>query len=339
MAAAYRGSGHGSKTPPGVSLRGTGRAKRKLFPRDVVVQKALSRAKYRARCSKCNTWIHRGEFIRRDPELKKFVHAACVARQQAVVFAQETTADAPPSLFANVPHGLRQESIDSYTIEWNRYCKWATAVTGTVPGRDAPWTADVVWKYMQHRSKTCKPSTLNSVRTMLAHFGARFGHVLPTRKSDGNPAMHRALERMRKQLNMDACAAAEQPGPTVDIQHCVGLGKRTVGDIMSAYRMFGKAAFFRALPRIVRHNLVLNAVSHTGGMRYGHFPDRDYSIDAFVRDAEGSYRLITDWHRYAGRRMYCIEFPAVPRYEAQTYELRWPDGSVFDTITAATILD
>ena len=150
--------------------------------------------------------------------------------------------------------------------------------------------------------------------------------------------MHRALERMRKQLNMDAHATAEQTGPTADIQHCVGLGKRTVGDIMSAYHAFSKAAF-RVLPRIVRHNLVLNAVSHTGGMRYGHFPDRDYSIDAFVRDAEGSYRLITDWHRYAGRRMYCIEFPAVPRYDAQIYELRWPDGSVFDTITAATILD
>ena len=50
-------------------------------------------------------------------------------------------------------------------------------------------------------------------------------------------------------------------------------------------------------------------------MQFGHFMYRKYHMSAFVKDVHGTFRLITDWHRYSGQRSYCLEF-------ART--LRWP---------------
>ena len=76
----------------------------------------------------------------------------------------------------------------------------------------------------------------------------------------------------------------------------------------------------------------------SGGMRYGHFLARDYNIESFMLSADSSYRLVTDWHRYAGRRQYCIEFPAEPVHSAMRYIVRRPSGEVAAHMTAAKLL-
>ena len=237
-----------------------------------------------------------------------------------------------------MPNGLQPQSINSYAIKWRRYCRWAEATVGYVPGKEAQWDAAVLWQYMQHRGRTCKPSTLTSIRTMLAHFSARFGYVLPTHKSDGNPALHRSIEAIKKQLAMDARVQQATGGPNAYVDHCTALGQKTVGNILSSFQVFSKVSF-RSLSRVDRHNVMLCVVQHAQGMRYGHFAERDYDMDAFVRDADGSYRLVTDWHRYSGKRMYCLEFLAEPRYKSQIYNLRGSSGAMRGAITAATILD
>ena len=205
------------------------------------------------------------------------------------------------------------------------------------PGRDTAWDDSLLWQYLLHRRATCKPSTLSQVLTMLAHFGALNNHVLPTKKFDGQPALHRAIGNMKKQLRMDAREAQKVTGVSSEVEHCTPLGKKIAGIIFSAFGMFTRSRF-RALARVDRHNLVVTAMQHTAAMRFGNFLERDYKLDSFLRDADGSFRLVTDYHRYAGRRMYCMQFPSDPKFDAMRYELTWPDGAVFDTIIAATIM-
>ena len=80
-------------------------------------------------------------------------------------------------------------------------------------------------------------------------------------------------------------------------------------------------------------------MQHTGGMRFGHFPDRQYPLESFAIDAvDATIRLVTDWSRYAGRRQFCIEFPAAPRFRSMWYEIFAPNGDLIDSYPAATVL-
>ena len=74
-------------------------------------------------------------------------------------------------------------------------------------------------------------------------------------------------------------------------------------------------------------------------MRYSHFLYRSYTTDQFTQDvSDGSFQLLTDWHRYAGRTRYCLRFKAFPVEPYLWYELRGVDGNVRDTVAAATIM-
>ena len=284
--------------------------------------------------------IQRGTLMRRDRELKKFVHASCASVQQTVIDRIKDTVSQPPAAQSSgLPHGLARNTLDDYTTEWARYVQFASLRGTRVPGRDVPWDTSLLWEYVQHRAQTCKPETVKQILTKLAHFGARFKFVLATSKFDGDPATHRSIIKMKKQLVLDAREAADAAGvPYAPVERCTPVARRGVNMLLSAFRVSGESRF-DALVRKDRHHIASMVMQHTGGMRFGHFRDREYQISSFNVDAaDGSMHLVTDWSRYTGRRQFCIEFAASPRFESMWYEVRTPNGDVVTTYTAATLL-
>jgi len=162
---------------------------------------------------------------------------------------------------------------------------------------------------------------------------------LPTSKFDGDAAGHRNIQRMKRQLAINARAAAAADGVAyVPVDRCAPVGRRGISMILSAFRLTSEERF-NELPRKDRHHIAASVMQHTGGMRFGHFRDRQYPLDAFAIDGvDASIRLITDWSRYAGRRQYCIEFPAAPRFQSMWYEVFAPNGNLLDSYPAATVL-
>ena len=108
--------------------------------------------------------------------------------------------------------------------------------------------------------------------------------------------------------------------------------------LLSAFRVVDRDAF-RRLSRKNRHHLFSTTTQHTGGMRFGNMLERDYTTtDSFVRDSrDGSFRLITDYNRYAGQRQFCIMFEESPRFESMYYHVR-ENGMTKAVLTAATIM-
>ena len=285
--------------------------------------------------------IQRGAPIRKDVTLKKFVHASCAKVTQAVVrqekkkSASSSAAAAEPAL----PHGLTQTTLEDYEAEWNRYVQFASARRDIVPGRDVPWELPLVWQYMQFRGRTCKPETIKQVLTKLAHFGARNKFILATNKFDGDAVSNRAIAKMKQQQVIDARAEAHDTSEVFEaVERSTPVGHRGVSTMLSAFRITNEERF-NELNREDRHHIVASVMQHTGGMRFGHFRDRHYTVESFNTDArDGSLRLITDWARYSGRRMFSIEFSANPRFECMWYHLYAPSGDLIDTYPAATVL-
>ena len=298
------------------------------------------RAEFTSRCPRCKTLMQRGTLLRRDSELKKFVHASCARGQQAVINRIKDVSTRPPaSMNLALPHGLASSSLDDYSTEWSRYVQFASSRGSQIPGKDLPWDMALLWEYVQHRAQTCKPETVKQVLTKLAHFGARFNFVLATSKFDGDPAAHRSITKMKKQLTIDARAKADTAGiPYAPVDRCTPVSRRGVSMLLSAFRLSSETRF-NELSRKDRHHMACGVMQHTGGMRFGHFRDRDYRLDSFTTDpVDGSMRLVTDWSRYSGRRQFCIEFPASPRFAGMWYEVYAPNGDVIDTYAAATLL-
>ena len=279
-----------------------------------------------------------GNAIQVDSGLRKFVHASCTRVREAVVRKQRCV-EADGAQVGRVPHGLKQKTLDAYFTEWSRYIQFATSRGYyIVPGRDAPWVHALLWDYMQSRAETCKPSTVKTSISALAHFGAHSNHLLSSTKFDSDSLAYRRIVMMNKQVALDYKARFGFDPQLYGPNRCTPLGKRAVSALFSAFGAIDESSFAH-VNRIDRHNLVGCVMQHTAAMRYGAFPDRAYTIDQFDRDAEdGSLRLISDWHRYSGRRRHCLLFASFPRYKAQWYELLTPDGRVADTVSAATIL-
>ena len=279
--------------------------------------------------------------MRKDHELKKWVHADCVRIQEAVINSYKDVTGSPQAAATPaLPHGLSKVSLRDYQAEWTRYVQFAERNGCTlVPGRDIAWDMLMVWDYLKFRARTCKPETVKQVLTKLGHFGARFNFVLPTSKFDGDAAGHRNITRMKKQIAIDAREEARANGHAFQpADRCSPVGRRSISMILSAFRLTSEERF-NELCRKDRHHIADSVMQHTGGMRFGHFPDRQYPLDAFAVDAvDATLRLVTDWSRYAGRRQYCIEFPAAPRFRSMWYEIFAPNGDLIDSYPAATVL-
>ena len=313
--------------------------------------------------------MQRGTLMRKDKQLKKFVHASCARVQQAVIdrfkdvsatppvsasavlrsgadITQVSATDAttsasgiPSASPSTLPHGLAGSSLSDYSMEWSRYLKFALQRSGSVPGRDKKWDMQLIWDYLQFRAQTCKPETVKQILTKLAHFGARFKFVLATSKFDGDAYVFRSVTKMKKQLAIDARDTAKQKGVVyAPVDRCTPVGSRDISMMLSAFGVTSESKF-NALPRKDRHHIAASVMKHSGGMRFGGFADREYTLDSFKIDsANGTIRLVTDWARYSGRRQYSIEFPANPRFEAMWYHVYSPGGDLVDTYPAATVL-
>ena len=304
--------------------------------------------------------------MRKDKTLNRFVHVSCVQLQQVVVdrdegvqplvthvnqdhikdvsavqpagaqAGQEATSDAGAPTATALPHGLADSSLGDYAKEWDKYVQFAAQRGSVIPGRDIKWDMDLVWEYLQFRATTCKPETVKQVLTKLAHFGTRFKFVLATSKADGDAYVYRSLTKMKRQLAIDARASAKEAGTVYEpVDRCVPVAKRDVSMVLSAFRLTGEPRFNELL-RVDRHHVAALVMQHTGGMRFGGFGARCYTMDSFLIDAGGTFRLVTDWGRYPGQ--YTIEFAASPRFEAMWYHIFAPCGDLIDTYPAATIL-
>ena len=99
------------------------------------------------------------------------MHADCMRIQHLVVAGGRAAIrnHSPGGL----PHGLKPKSLASYRTEWDKYSRFvARRGLSELSGKDAPWDLALLTEYMQWRASTCKPSTLTSIFSILAHYGA-----------------------------------------------------------------------------------------------------------------------------------------------------------------------
>ena len=238
----------------------------------------------------------------------------------------------------SLPTGLKEKTKGSYAAEWLQYEKFVRRMwSAVVPGKHETWNAFVLWKYLCFRARRCKPTTVFSCLSALAHCGTMHGYVLPTNKFDGNPLMYRQIKNMKREISLRYSAEHGADGATFDVKQSTPLGNGTVALVLSAFSMASKRSF-RRLRRADRHHIVASMMQHTCGMRFGHFLSREYRVTSFFQDANGSFRLLTDWHRYSGQRTYCLEFDVLPRWACLRYVVSARDGSTITTLTAATVM-
>ena len=272
--------------------------------------------------------------------MQKFVHVDCRRGQERVVQRAMEEQREPEGGDTGLPHGLSANTLKDYSVEWSRYVEFVEMQgIKNVPGRDSKWDMPMLWEYMRMRSARCKPTTVVQIATKLRHFGMQHGFVLATSKYDAQPAVYGAIKKMKKQLTIEARERAAAEGRTYEeVERCTPLGKRSVEMLLSGFGVVSEEAF-RALSRSNRHHVFATMMQHTGGMRFGLIFERDYTTEAFVRDArDGSFRLVTDYSRYAGRRQFCINFEASPRYESMWYHVHDASGTLRLVLSAATLM-
>ena len=206
-----------------------------------------------------------------------------------------------------------------------------------IPGRDVRWNPSVLWRYMLFRFEKCKPTTVFSCLSALAHFGHHCRFVLPTKKDDGNALLHRDIACMKREISILHRQSAGEEGSTYGVKQSTPMGRSEVELLLAAFEVFGERTFLR-LSRQNRHHIVACALQHGCAMRFGHFLYRKYTIGSFVLGADGVFRLVTDWHRYEGQRRYCLQFASSPRWDCLSYGVRRADGSVAARLTAADLL-
>ena len=266
----------------------------------------------------------------------RFVHKSCVrVHERLIKAAARVSAQHADEL----PRGLKPTTLSTYSREWERYLAFVNRHgRDDMPGKEGPWDALLLWHYLQFRALTCKPSSLRGVLSALAHYGAHRGHLLATSRFDDDSVMYRRIRDMKNQLFIEYRARAGTEETELGPNRCTPLGCRAVSFLFNSFAVVDRTSFGR-LARADRHHLAACAMQHTCAMRFGHFPARAYVRDMFARDPDnGSLRLVTDWHRYSGRRKYCLTFAAAPQYRARMYTLRDAHGDEVDFVSAATIL-
>ena len=266
------------------------------------------------------------------------IHAECHRIQSAAVRAAESARVIAEEQQA-LPSGLKPKTLSTYNDEWARYVRFAERMwsSSKIPGRDGPWNAFLLWKYMQFRAEKCKPTTVFSAVSALSHVGVKFGFVLPTQKCDGNALLYRQITNMKREISLAYRQQHGSDGATFDVQRSTPLGAESISLILSHFQVVDRPSFMR-LSRRDRHHVAVSMMQHTCGMRFGHFLSRSYRVSSFVRDAHGTFRLVTDWHRYSGRRSYCLEFALVPRWPCLRYVVRSADGVQVASIVTAQVL-
>ena len=150
--------------------------------------------------------------------------------------------------------------------------------------------------------------------------------------------LHRDVAKMKREISLRYSAKMGAAGATYDVVHATPLGCAIVELLFAAFAVYDERSFAR-LCRRDRHNLWAVMAQHGCGMRFGHFVYRSYRLSSFLRNGQGDYNLVTDWHRYPGRRRYTLKFARRPRWNCLRYSVRKQDGSIAVELTAAKVFD
>ena len=295
-------------------------------------------AAYHGRCDRCSLKIKPGVLLRFHAAYDKAIHAACEEVQRRAVQAARRTRDLLDAA-QDLPTGLKPGTQASYAKEWSQYVSFAERMWSaeSVPGRDEDWNPYLLWRYMLHRAERCKPTTVFSAVSALAQFGTRHGFVLPTQRFDGNPLFYRQICNMKKEISLIYRSKHGTAGATFDVQRSTPLGAQSISLILSHLQVYDEQSF-RRLSREDRHQTLASMMQHNCGMRFGHFLQRKYRIPAFVKNRYGTFRLLTDWHRYSGQRSYCLEFAQDPRWPCLRYAVFDADGVHVAWLTTAQVM-
>ena len=78
---------------------------------------------------------------------------------------------------------------------------------------------------------------------MLTHFGPKTGYVLPNDKCDGNPQLRRALDRIKKQMKIDAALEKTDELLSKSVQQSTPLDKGAVELVLSALQITSEDDF------------------------------------------------------------------------------------------------
>ena len=139
-----------------------------------------------------------------------------------------------------------------------------------MPGRDTAWNPFLLWQYMQFRAEKCKPTSVFSALSALAHMGMKCGFVLPTTRFDGDALLYRQIRSMKREISLMHRAKHGVKGATIDIQRSTPLGRESDELLLLHFMVYDEEALLR-LARIDRHNMMVSLMQHACGMRFGHF--------------------------------------------------------------------
>ena len=280
--------------------------------------------------------IRPGNWIKFVPGKHRAVHASCVRIQRAVV----RTAQSNDAVDSELPHGQKSGTMRTYLRVWHAYLTFARdqGYGGRIPGMRCAWDLVLLWKFMQHRARRCKTTTVVSALSALAHMGAMFNHLLATSRYDSDSLMYRKICKMRRQLKIDYALAHNELATAYGPDQCCPLAKGDVSLILSGFSV-RSFSYFRKLSRYNRHHVVASVLQHSQGLRFGHFPARMYTWQAFVWSAtKREFHLVTDWHRYSGTHRYHLHFPTRTDQLEIRYEVRSVRGKLLATLTPGIVL-
>ena len=225
------------------------------------------RAAYSSRCGACQCRILPGQQLRFDVGFSTAVHADCERSQLSLVAAAEACETTQQRVIdrngGELPHGLRPGTLSTYSAEWQRYVALAQRLgfDPDVPGRDVPWNPYLLWRFMQWRAESCKPTTVFAAVSALAHFGRQCRFLLPTKKEDGHAMFHRDIAKMKKEISLYHSSKMGHAGATYAVDHSTPLGFASVALIFSAFAVYNERSFLR-LSRCDRHHLWAVVAQH-----------------------------------------------------------------------------
>ena len=279
----------------------------------------------------------------RPPQLATFtaafstaVHADCHSLARAAELQERRISK---QRNAALPHGKKDGTMETYARQWSKYVDFAErrGLAHMIPGKNCPWDLLLLWRFMQFRARTCKPSTIVSELSALAHFGAHYGFLLSTSKHDHDSLTYRRVCNLRSQLSLNYRAGRGAGTVAIGPEQCCPLGFAAVELILSALRIYDFRAF-ASLSRFDRHQVVASLLQHSTAMRFGHFAARMYTISAFAwSHLDSCYILTTDWHRYSGVHRYCLRFPLHAKAPL-LYTVRKTDNTVVCSLSTAKVL-
>ena len=248
-----------------------------------------------------------------------------------------TTADAKMTIPLGT--GLEAKTVLKYKQEWDEYIDFCVKRGWKkVPGRDVRWSIKTIGPYLRWRAKRNGTASIAQIKSKLKHCAICYDYLLPTAKGEGPAKLRLQLAMVSRELAKQERKRKLKAGMPTGPKRSLALGHVAVGMLFSAYGAISEVAF-KALPEVVRRNLVKSVCMHTGGMRFQLVRELYAKGKARWSQPSSAYMMAADWDKMKRRTgMYSIKFPKYPKYNAMVYQVYDRNGKVMQTFTAATVL-